>query len=215
MKIALLGGTGDLGEGMALRWARSNEIIIGSREVERAEKAAKRYLDILKERQIEAEIHGLENFEAAKRAEVAVFTIPYENAIPIAKQISSALNHQIVISPLVQLRKKGKYACYQQGCAALELEEALPEGVKVISAFQTLPAEKLKNLDLTLDLDVVVCGDDEAAKQIVMGLIRQIPNLRPLNGGALEFSCLIENLTPLLLNLASLNKLRDLSIKFL
>lgn len=215
MKIALLGGTGDMGEGLALRWAKNNEIIIGSRESEKANKAAKRYQGILKEKGIEAKIHGMDNFQAVKHSEIIVFTIPYEYAISTARELRSAFKDQIVISPLVNLNWRGKYACIAQRCAALDLKETLPEGIRVISAFQTLPAEKLKNLDLILDLDVVVCGDDETGKKIVMDLIKQIPNLKPLDGGPLEFSCLIENLTPLLLNLANLNKLKNLSIKFL
>jgi NADPH-dependent F420 reductase len=215
MRISLLGGTGDMGEGLALRWAKSNEIIIGSREFEKANKAAKRYKNILKEKGIEAKIYGMENLQAVKQGDIIVFTIPYESAISTARELYSAFNNQIIISPLVQLKWKDKYARIAQRCAALDLKEALPEGTRVISALQTLPAEKLKNLDLTLNLDVVVCGDDEAGKKIVMDLIKQIPNLRALDGGPLEFSHLIENLTPLLLNLANLNKLKNLSIKFL
>ncbi|MEM2924080.1 MAG: NADPH-dependent F420 reductase [Methanocellales archaeon] len=214
MRIALLGGTGEMGEGLALRWAEANEIIVGSREFEKANKAAKRYQSILRERGIEAKILGMENLQAVKLGEIIVFTIPYEHAISTARELRDAFKNQIVISPLVNLNWKGKY-CIAQRCAALDLKEALPEGARVISAFQTLPAEKLKNLDLTLDLDVVVCGDDESGKKIVMDLVKQIPNLRPLDGGPLEFSSLIENLTPLLLNLARLNKLKNLSIKFL
>ncbi len=215
MRISLLGGTGDMGEGLALRWAKTNEIIIGSRDFEKANKAAKRYLNILREKGIEAKIQGMENSQAVKYGEIVVFTIPYEYAISTARELYSAFKDQIVISPLVQLRWRGKYACPVQRNATLDLKDALPKGTRVISAFQTLPAEKLKNLDLTLDLDVVVCGNDQSSKKIVMDLIKQIPNLRPLDGGPLEFSCLIENLTPLLLNLANLNKLKDLSIKFL
>ncbi len=219
MKIALLGGTGDFGEGLALRWAASNEIIIGSRELEKAEKAAKRYTGMLKRRCIYSEIRAFENFEAAKRSEVVVFSIPYEYAIPIARQISGAFDRQIVISPLVPMKKnkegKYEYSPSTHGCAALELREVLPVTVRLVSALQTLPAEKVKDLDLTLDLDVVVCSDDKAAKQVVLDLIRQIPCLRPLDGGPLELSCSIENLTPLLLNLSRLNKLKDLSVKFL
>lgn len=217
MKIAILGGTGDIGEGLALRWAKKHEIIIGSRNIEKAREASARYIELLKQANISAQISGVENHVAAKVSEVVVFSIPYQHAISTAMQLKNSFTDQIVISPIVPMSKKDRYYYdpSKDGCAALELKAALPESVKVVAAFQTIPANKLRNLDLQLDSDVVVCSDNAEAKQTVMKLVREIPNLRPLDGGTLESACYIESLTPLLINLAIENKMKDLSIKFL
>ncbi len=90
----------------------------------------------------------------------------------------------------------------------------MPPQVRMVVAFQTLPAPRLANLDDPLGWDVVVCADDEEAKKVVMGLISDMGDLRPLDGGGLEEAKLIEPLTPLLINLAIKNKTKPLSIKF-
>jgi NADPH-dependent F420 reductase len=113
--------------------------------------------------------------------------------------------------------KKNKlfeYTPPKQGSAALEIKEILPKTVKVVSAYHNVSAKKLAALDLSLDYDVVVCGDDEGAKRTVMELTREIKNLRPLDGGGLASSYMIESLTPFLINLAIRNGLSDLGVKF-
>ena len=218
MKIALLGGTGDIGEGLALRWAmRGHEIIIGSRREEKAKKAAEDYIKRLKEVGHDVEIKGYENGKAAEEAELVVVSIPYEYMEPTIKGIRDSFSDQIVVSPLVPMKKiRGcfVYSVPEKGSAAVELRELLPEGVSVVSAYQNVAAAKLADLSRTLDYDVVVCGDDERSKKIVMELTEQIPNLRALDGGILENSMMVEAMTPLIITVAIRNKMKDLSVKF-
>jgi NADPH-dependent F420 reductase len=113
--------------------------------------------------------------------------------------------------------KKNKWFEYtppKQGSAALEIQEILPKTVKVVSSYHNVSARKLANLELSLNYDVVVCGDDDKAKRAVMELTHEIKNLRPLDGGGLSSSYMIESLTPFLINLAIRNGLSDLGVKF-
>jgi NADPH-dependent F420 reductase len=132
------------------------------------------------------------------------------------EKLSSLFRDQIVISLVVPMKKNKwfEFTPPKQGSAALEIQEILPRSVKVVSAYHNISARKLANIELSLDLDVVVCGDDDAAKRTVMELTREIKNLRPLDGGGLASSYMIESLTPFLINLAIRNKLSDLGVKF-
>jgi NADPH-dependent F420 reductase len=102
----------------------------------------------------------------------------------------------------------------KQGSAALEIQDILPKTVKVVSAYHNVSAKKLANLELRLDYDVVVCGDDKDAKRTVMELTKEIKTLHPLDGGGLSSSYMIESLTPFLINLAIRNGFSDLGVKF-
>jgi|Deesub1362A_J573_1020465.scaffolds.fasta_scaffold00036_40 hypothetical protein len=218
MKISLLGGTGDIGEGLALRWAqKGHEIIIGSRKEEKARNSAEDYMERLKKLGCEVEIKGYDNAKAALEGDVVVLSIPYEYAASTLEAIKDSFTNQIVISPLVPMKKIGKSFCYSvpsKGSAAIEVRDLLPETVSVVSAYQNIAAAKLSNLSLELDYDVVVCGDDEKSKKIVMELTSEIPNLRALDGGPLENSMMVEAVTPLVISVAILNGMKNLSIKF-
>lgn len=218
MKIAILGGTGSIGEGFALRWAGKHEILVCSREIDRAVNAADEYTDILLFRGMECcGIMGCGNETAIQEADVVVLSVPYKGVISLLKHLNPYFNDQIVISLVVPMTKNKwfKYTPPVQGSAALEIQEILPKSVKVVSSYHNLSARKLDKLDLILDYDVVVCGDDDNAKQTVMELTREIKSLRPLDGGGLSSSYMIESLTPFLINLAIRNKLSDLGVKFL
>jgi len=218
MRIALLGGTGDIGEGLALRWAMAgHEIIIGSRKEEKAKNAAESYIKRLEEHGYTPEIRGFENGKAAEEADVVVVSIPYEYLESTINGIKDSFSDQIVVSPLVPMKKVKDcfvYSVPQKGCAALELEALLPGSVSVVSAFQNVSAVKLANISMTLDYDVVVCGDDEKSKNLIMDLTEQIPNLRALDGGILENSMMVEAMTPLIITVAVKNRMKNLSIKF-
>lgn len=218
MKIAILGGTGSIGEGFALRWASKHDVIICSRDVDRAIKTADKYSDtVLSKGLVCCGISGCTNENGIEDVDVVVLSVPYKGMVPLLQKLKPFFTNQIVISLVVPMQKNDKfeYTPPEQGSAALEIKEILPETVKVISAYHNLSARKLADLESNLDYDVVICGDDEDAKKIVMELTHEINNLRPLDGGGLESSYMIESLTPFLINLAIKNGLRDLGVKFL
>lgn len=218
MKIAILGGTGSIGEGFALRWASKHDISICSREVGRAVKSAGEYSGELQEKGLFCcGITGCSNEEGIKDVDVVVLSVPHQGVINLLKNLRDCFRDQIVISLVVPMKKNTwfEYTPPEQGSAALEIKEVLPETVKVVSAYHNISAKKLAKLELTLDYDVVVCGDDEDAKRTVMDLTHEIKNLRPLDGGGLDSSRMIESLTPFLINLAIRNGLSDLGVKFI
>ena len=217
MKIAILGGTGSIGEGFALRWAEKHEILVCSREIERAVNVASDYANILSNKGIQCcAITGCGNESAIKDADVVVLSVPYQGVISLLEKLSPLFKDQIVISLVVPMKKNKwfEFTPPKQGSAALEIQEILPKSVKVISSYHNVSARKLANLELSLDYDVVVCGDDDTAKRTVMELTHEIKNLRPLDGGGLAYSYMIESLTPFLINLAIRNGLSDLGVKF-
>jgi NADPH-dependent F420 reductase len=217
MKIAILGGTGSIGEGFALRWAEKHEILVCSREIERAINVASDYTHILSNKGIQCcTITGCRNEAAIKDADVVVLSVPYQGVVLLLEKLSPLFRDQIVISLVVPMKKNKwfEFTPPKQGSAALEIQEILPKTVKVVSSYHNVSARKLANLELSLDYDVVVCGDDEEAKKTVMELTHEIKNLRPLDGGGLASSYMIESLTPFLINLAIRNKLSDLGVKF-
>jgi NADPH-dependent F420 reductase len=216
MKIAILGGTGSIGEGFALRWAGKHEIMVCSREADKAEKAADEYRERFSNKGLTCSLDGSTNEMGIRDVDVVVLSVPYNGVTTLLKSLLPNFNDQIVISLVVPMKKNKwfEYTPPKQGSAALEIRDVLPKTVKVISAYHNVSAKKLANPDIELDYDVVVCGDDEAAKRKVMELTREIKNLRPLDGGGLEFSYMNESLTPFLINLAIRNHLSDLGLKF-
>ncbi|MDD5473929.1 MAG: NADPH-dependent F420 reductase [Candidatus Methanoperedens sp.] len=217
MKIAILGGTGSIGEGFALRWAEKHDILLCSREIDKAVKTAEEYTStLLGKGLLCCGITGCKNETAIGDADLVVLSVPYGGVVPLLKSLKPFFKDQIVISLVVPMKKNKwfEYTPPKQGSAALEIKDHLPESVKVISAYHNISAKKLANLDLNLDYDVVVCGDDEDAKKTVMELTREIKNLHPLDGGGLSSSYMVESLTPFLINLSIRNGLSDLGVKF-
>lgn len=240
MKIAILGGTGNIGKGFALRWAQKHDVIVGSRSAEKAMGVAAEYTKILRDRGIEATIEGMDNKAAAEVADVIIVAIRYEQVPSVVKLITPVLKDQIVVSVVVPMEKdrcyirqegshnhvtidakdskyNADYFCYttpQAGSAAEEMACLLPEGIELVSAFHNVPAKKLADIDLELDYDIAVCGNCMHSKNIVFDLVRDIPNMRPLDIGPLETSGMVESLTPLVINIAIRNKMHDVGIRF-
>lgn len=238
MKIAILGGTGNIGKGFALRLSKKHDVIIGSRNAEKAEVSAASYNDILTDYGMKPEIKGTDNKTAAEHANVILLAIRYENIKSILDLIRPVLDKQIIVSVVVPMTKDRcsihpdasklkndlsgenyykNYFCYTippAGSAAQEIAMLLPEGIELVSSFHTVPAHNLADLDIELDYDVGVCGNSEYSKNIVSDLVRDIPNLRPLDVGPLETSAMVESLTPLIINIVYRNKLNNLGIKF-
>ena len=217
MRIALLGGTGHIGKGLALRWAYKHDVTIGSRSVEKAEEAATSCGDDLMNSGISCELSGAGTTEAVKSCEIIVVALHYEYAISTIESIKSYLRRdQIVVSPVVPMVKNGfmQYTPPQKyGSAAMEIKSIIPD-VPVVSAFHTVPASRLIDLNDDLGLDVITCGENDP-KRIITDLVKDIRGLNPLDGGPLEASYMAESITPLLLNLSARNNLKNASIKII
>jgi hypothetical protein len=220
MQIALLGGTGDIGQGLALRWARdtSHDVIIGSREAEKARTMADEYETELASRDYDVEIAGLTNPEAAARADVIVLSVPAYYLSDTVEAVADEIGDAVVVSPAVGMQRDEAGLHYNPpgvGSVTALAAKAAPEGVPVVGAFHNLAAGRLANLDADLDWDVPVVADDDDAKETVSALAAGIKGIRPLDAGALANAAEVESLTPLLINLAANNeKMHDLGVKF-
>lgn len=217
MKIALLGGTGDIGAGLAIRLALlGHEIIVGSRKVEKAKSKCDEYAEIVKSRKENCKFCGMSNEDAADEAEVAFLTIPWKYVFSTIEGLKEHLKGKIVVSPVVPMDKVGKCFLYvppETGSAAEQVADILKDS-RVVAAFQTVPAAKFSDINATFDWDVPVCSDDDEAKKVVMDLVNQIEGLRALDAGPLSVSRMVESITPLLVNLMIRNKMKNLSVKF-
>ena len=202
--IAILGGTGPAGTGLALRWARAGEtIIIGSRDAGRAKECAEK----IKERAgSSAQVSGMENSAACAAAEILMLTVPFEGQAGLLKQLKPAIRPgSILIDATVPLAaslggRASRTVGVWQGSAAQQAAELLPKGVSVAAAFHNLSAELL-NGDDSLDCDVVVCSDDPAASQVARELAAKLPGVRAIDGGKLENARIVEQITALLIGL--------------
>ena len=200
--IPIIGGTGALGAGLARRWARAGvPIVIGSRAAERAEEAAAK----IREAVPGAEVSGLENAEAATKAEIVFLTVPFRAQSENLNNLREALRPgQILVDCTVPLAaavsgKATRSLGVWQGSAAQQAQEMVPDGVTVVAALHTVGAPTLAT-DEELGEDILVCGDKKADKARVARLIELIPGLRAVNAGALEMARIVEQLTPMLIS---------------
>ena len=201
--IPIVGGTGALGYGLALRWAQAGRaVVIGSRSAERAEEAAAK----LREAVPGAKVQGLLNEDAARAAEIVFLTVPFRAQSENLSNLREALRPgQILVDCTVPLAaavsgKATRTLGVWQGSAAQQAQEMVPEGVTVVAALHSVGAPSLGDPSAVLDEDVLVCGDRKADKARVAHLIELIPGLRPVNAGALETARIVEQLTPLLIS---------------
>lgn len=216
MKIGIVGGTGEIGEGLAHRLSHQHEIIIGSRDNAKAAEASESITCKLDERGIKASCHGTTNQEAVDEGDIIVLSINYRHLESTLKSLKGFEN-KIVISPVNPI-SKGKDFYFdppEEGSAALAIKNLLPESARVVSAFNNISAQKWKKMDEVLDYSVVVCSDDDEAKKITMDLVNSISELKALDGGGLFLSSIVESITPLILNIAKNNKMKDVGIKFI
>jgi len=213
MKIALVGGTGDIGTGFALRWAANHEIIIGSRKEDRARDAAASALKLLGG---SGDVWGTDNGGAIAAADVVVLCVPYEHLAQVTSDLKSFYSGQLVISPVVPMSYNGKIFQFvppKEGSAACQVRSLLPDGMRIVSAFHTISAAALQARDRELKADVLICGDEPEAVEQVRRLAMEVKSLRPLNAGPLQVSAMVESLTPMLLNVSRKNKIKDAGIK--
>lgn len=223
MKIGIIGGTGGMGKGFALRWCKKHEILIGSRDAQRASDAAKEYLQTANQGfgNISGTISGTDNNSVAAQSDVLILSIPYENIDSVCSGLLGNIKDSCtVISPIVPMTKT------DIGFEFIPLKENKPfshqmvqkhmkNKNKLVSAFHVISEKKLIDPNFTLDYDIFVCGDDKESIDVVNGLIVEISGLRPifLGSGALAYQA--EIATPLLLNAMIKNKMKNPGIKIL
>lgn len=202
-RVAVIGGTGDEGFGLAARWAKAGvEIVIGSRDQGRAEDAAARLADVAGA----ADVSGATNPSAASSADVVVVTVPFSGQAAIYKSIAESIREgAVVVDCTVPVgaavgSKVGHVLGVWEGSAAQQAQGILPRGTVMCSAFHSLAAVALADLDVPLEGDVLVCGA-KAGKPVVRELVEAIPNLRFVDAGPLENSRIVEPITALLVGI--------------
>ncbi len=221
MKIGIVGGTGGMGKGFALRWCKKHDILIGSRDATRAAESAQEYTNLAKEvhGQISGSIVGNGNETIVKDSDVLILSIQYEHIDSVCSQLLPQIKDNcIVVSPIVPMTKtdvgfefipikENKPYSYQL------VEKHMKNKSKLVSAFHVISEKKLANPTLVLDYDIFVCGDDKDSVNVVNELINEIEGLRPIYLGPGSLSYFSEMETPLLLNAMIMNKLMNPGIK--
>jgi NADPH-dependent F420 reductase len=210
--VAILGGTGNEGPGLALHWAKSGlyEVIIGSRQAEKGERVAAELNETLGQDLI----RGTTNEAAAQAAELCVLTVPYSAQRPTLEGLRDLLQGKILVDVTVPLKppKVSHVNILPGGSAGLEAQAILGEGVRVVSAFQNVGAAHLAEDESHVDCDVLICGDDKAAKAEVMALAEAL-GTRGIDAGPLKNSVVVEGLTSVLIGINIRHKVKGSGIK--
>lgn len=196
-KIAVIGGTGDLGSGLALRWVLAGHgVILGSRAQDSADRAVAK----LKERAPDGDISGLENGPAAAAADIVVLTVPYSNHAPMLEAIKQGCQGKVMIDVTVPLQPpKVRTVHIPEGFSASQEAQAfLGEDVRVVSAFQNVAADHLQDIDHAIDCDILVCGNDPDAREVAVGLASDA-GMKAWHAGQLANSVVSEALTSVLI----------------
>jgi NADPH-dependent F420 reductase len=224
MKIGIVGGTGGMGEGFALRWVLNHDIIVGSRDKERASNTAQTYMKTASSvygDSVKGTITGDDNLALVKDSDVIILSIPYDSIEFTCTSISNQLkNGSIVVSPIVPMDRTDAgftFAPFEKHLksAGQAVIDNLPQGTKVVSAFHTIAEMKLKNAPQSLDSDTFVCGDDMDDVTKINSLISEINGLRAIYLGPMKLSYQAEILTPMLLNASKRNKIKHPGIKII
>ncbi len=219
MRIALLGGTGDLGAGLALRWGRdtNHDLLVGSRDPERAREAALDYETILADHGVDRTINGFENGMAAERGDFLILAVSPYHLSDLLDDVGDRLpDDAIVVTPAVGMERSEHgmtYAPPPQGSVAALVRTKVPDPIPVVGAFHTLPAGRLADLTKSLEMDTLVFGRSETAVERVRSLAEQIEGLGTLSAGSLENAASVESLTPLLLTLGEKNDGKEFGLQ--
>ncbi len=213
MKIAILGGTGPEGQGLGMRWAAAgHELLIGSRVAERGADAAAEMNALLPAGAVT--VRGGGNLEMAQEAEQVVLSVPYQAQEPTLAAVAPALQGKILITVVAPLQppKVSHVWLPPAGSAAQEAQQQLGDGVRVVAAFQNVSAVLLKQLDHELDTDVLICGDDKAAKELARTLARDA-GMRGIDAGPLQNAAVAEGLTAVLIGVNIRAKIKHSGIR--
>ncbi len=220
MRIALLGGTGDIGEGLALRFAHDtdHEVLIGSRDPEKARDSVEEYEERLEDRGVDSSVKGFTNEMATDRADVAVLSVPPYYAGDTVEAVEEKLDEDtVLVTPAVGMKGDEDGMHYHPPSAGSVTElvaSRAPDETPVVGAFHNLAAGELSDLDHDLDLDTLVVGEG-SEKETVRSLASEIDGLRVLDAGPLANAAEVESVTPLVINIARHNEeLHDVGVKF-
>ncbi|WP_321508658.1 NADPH-dependent F420 reductase [uncultured Methanoregula sp.] len=215
MKIGIVGGTGDIGEGIALRLSPLFDVVVGSREKEKAQECCTLGSETLRKRGLACSLTGVSNQQAVDEADIVILAIPYKHLVGTLQTLNGFEN-KIVISPVNPMEKRDFFTTVPpvEGSAALLIKKMISPQAKICTAFNAIAANRWKALDEELTYSVPVCGDDAGAKHTVMEMVNRISHLTSFDAGPLAASGMVESLTPLLLNIARYNKIRDVGIQF-
>jgi 8-hydroxy-5-deazaflavin:NADPH oxidoreductase len=222
MKIGIIGGTGGMGEGFALRWGLKHDIVIGSREPSKARNVAESYTKIANDeygKSMVGSIAGEDNSTLAKNCDLILLSIPYESIEDTCTAISKEVKSNcIIVSPIVPMTRTAAGFVYipledRKKTAAEAVAEFISPRSRVVTAFHTISEIKLKNINQSLDADTFVCGDDLDTVSELNNLIAEINGLRPIYLGPLSIAYQAEILTPILLNAAKRNKIKNPGLK--
>ena len=215
MKIGIVGGTGDIGEGIAMRLSPIFDIIVGSRESDKAEATCAMNTETLRKRGQRCSLKGVSNQTAVDESDIIILAVPFKHLVGTLETLRG-FEEKIVVSPVNPMEKHDFFMFVPpaEGSAALLIQRLLPKTARICTAFNTVAANRWKLLDEELEYSVPVCGDDPGAKQQVMEIVNRVSKLRAFDAGPLAASNLVESITPLLLNIARYNKMKDVGIQF-
>lgn len=209
--IAVLGGTGHEGSGLALRWANAgHRVIIGSRTAEKAQAAANEINTALGK----TTVSGADNASAAQAAEIVVLTVPYAAHQSTLESVKDACQGKVFVDVTVPLvpPKVSRVQMPAAGSASQEAQNILGDGVKVVTAFQNIGAEHLKDPAHPIDCDVLVCGDDKDAKASIIGLANDA-GMQAWDAGPLANAVVVEGMTSVLIGLNIKHKVKASGIR--
>jgi len=202
--VSIIGASGALGFGLAVRWGRAGvPVVIGSRDPDRAREAARRAQDAVPD----GSFSGAANAEAAAETEIVVLTVPFRSQSETLTNLKPVLRPgQLLVDTTVPLAaavsgRATRLLGVWQGSAAEQAAEMVPDGVRVVSGLHTVSAALLTDLDYALGEDVLVCGDRKADRQVLVDLVDRIDGLRGVHAGSLEMARIVEALTPLLISI--------------
>jgi hypothetical protein len=217
LTLAILGGTGNEGPGLALRWAKAgHDIIIGSRRAEKAERVAGEINAKLREAlgRDAPTVRGMENLEAAAACEVAVLTVPYGAQNTLLESLRDALQGKVLVNVTVALKppKVARVYIPPEGSASEQAQTVLGEGVTVVAAFQNVSAHALDELDEPVECDVLVCGDDKEAKKLAIRLAEDL-DTRGIDAGPLGNAKAVEAMTSILIGINIRYKVKGSGIR--
>lgn len=219
MKVAIIGGTGDQGFGLALRFAKSGEkVLLGSRDIKKAENSVNVIHNMLKGEELDC-IQGMTNQDAAAQGDIVILTVPLQAQKITLSSIKDYLEGKILVDATVPLEtcvggKSTRYIDLWEGSAAERTAEILKDkNTSVVSAFNNVSSASLTNIKEEVKCDCLISGDDSESKAVVMELAEKIPGVKSIDCGPLENARIVEKITPLLINLNIRNKTRLAGIR--
>lgn len=213
--IGIVGGTGEIGEGIAMRLSPLFDVLVGSRDTQKADASCECCISSLEQRGIACSVTGGTNQDAIDSSDIIILAIPFKHLSGTLDTLTG-FDNKIVISPINPMERAGHfmYTPPVEGSAAMYLKGRLPDSARICTAFNNISGNRWRALDTELDYSVPVCGDDTDAKKTVMELVDRISLLKAYDAGPLATSHIVESITPLLLNIARFNGMKDVGIQF-